>query len=70
MFTVTLYMRKDCHLCDQAKADLESLQSKHPHRLVEIDIDSDPALQKNTSWRFPWSRWDPMYSRLPSINKN
>lgn len=46
MITVTLYTRKDCHLCEQAKADLASLQSKYPHRLVEIDIDSDPALQK------------------------
>lgn len=46
MLTVTLYMRKDCHLCEQAKADLDSLQSKYPHRLVEIDIDNDPALQK------------------------
>ncbi|HSB03091.1 MAG TPA: DUF2085 domain-containing protein [Anaerolineales bacterium] len=46
MLTVTLYTRKDCHLCEQAKADLESLQSVYPHRLVEIDIDSDPALQK------------------------
>jgi uncharacterized membrane protein/glutaredoxin len=46
MLTVTLYTRQDCHLCDQAKADLESLQAKHPHRLVEIDIDSDPALQQ------------------------
>jgi uncharacterized membrane protein len=46
MLTVTLYTRKDCHLCEQAKADLGSLQAKHPHRLVEIDIDSDPALLK------------------------
>src|SRR6266511_2892928 len=46
MLTITLYTRKDCHLCEQAKADLESLQGKHPHHLVEIDIDSDPALQK------------------------
>lgn len=46
MLTVTLYTRKDCHLCDQAKADLASLQEKHPHRLVEIDIDSDPTLLK------------------------
>ncbi len=46
MLTVTLYTRKDCHLCDQAKADLESVQSEYPHRLVEIDIDNDPALQK------------------------
>lgn len=46
MLTVTLYMRQDCHLCEQAKADLESLQEQYPHRLVEVDIDSDPALQR------------------------
>lgn len=46
MLTVTLYTRKDCQLCEQAKADLQSLQAKYPHRLVEIDIDSDPALLK------------------------
>jgi len=46
MITVTLYTRNDCHLCDQAKEDLESLQEKYPHRLVEVDVDSDPAIQK------------------------
>ena len=44
MINVTLYTRKDCHLCDETKADLEALQAQYPHRLVEIDIDSDPAL--------------------------
>ena len=46
MLIVTLYMREECHLCEQAKADLESLQEQYPHRLVEVDIDSDPALQR------------------------
>ncbi|HSL31168.1 MAG TPA: DUF2085 domain-containing protein, partial [Anaerolineales bacterium] len=46
MLTVTLYTRSDCQPCEQAKADLGSLQSKYPHRLVEIDIDHDPALKK------------------------
>jgi uncharacterized membrane protein len=46
MLTVTLYTQKECHLCDQVKSDLESLRAKYPHRLVEIDIDTDPALQK------------------------
>ena len=46
MLTVTLYMREDCHLCEQAKEDLESFQEQYPHRLVEVNIDSDPALQK------------------------
>ena len=46
MLTVTLYTRKDCHLCEQAKSDLQALQGKYPHRLIEIDIDRDPVLQK------------------------
>lgn len=44
MLNVTLYTRSGCHLCDQAKADLVSLQDKYPHRLVEVDIESDPVL--------------------------
>lgn len=46
MLNVTLYTRKDCHLCEQTKADLEALQDKIPHHLVEVDIDSDPVLQQ------------------------
>lgn len=45
MLTVTLYLRPDCSLCEQAKADLEALQEVVPHRLVEIDVDS------STTWR-------------------
>jgi uncharacterized membrane protein/glutaredoxin len=44
--TVTLYTRKDCALCEQAKADLEAIQSQIPHRLVEIDVDIDPVLRE------------------------
>jgi uncharacterized membrane protein/glutaredoxin len=46
MLTVTLYTRQDCHLCDLAKSDLRALQKKVPHRLVEVDIDSEPALKQ------------------------
>ena len=46
MLTVTLYKREDCHLCEQAREDLDSLQEQYPHKLVEVDIDSDPALQR------------------------
>lgn len=46
MITVTLYSKKDCHLCEQVKADLKAIEEKYPHRLVEMDIESDPALQK------------------------
>lgn len=46
MITVTLFSRAECHLCEQAKADLQAIQSEIPHTLLEIDIDSDPAIQK------------------------
>lgn len=65
MLTVTLYTRKDCHLCEQAKADLDSLQSKHPHRLVEIDIDSDPALQKRYLAEIPVVEVGPYSLKAP-----
>ena len=46
MLSVTLYTRPDCKLCDEVREHLESLQKKFPHRLAEVDIDSDPVLQK------------------------
>jgi uncharacterized membrane protein len=46
MITVVLYSRRDCHLCDLAKGELEGLQTKYPHELVELDIDSDKDLKQ------------------------
>ena len=44
---VTLYTRKDCHLCDQAKASIRAAVSMHrlPIELREVDIDTDPDLR-------------------------
>ncbi|HSG45586.1 MAG TPA: glutaredoxin family protein [Anaerolineales bacterium] len=53
MLTVTLYTRTECSLCDQAKEDLESLQEEYPHRLVEVDVDSDPAIEKKYGEQVP-----------------
>lgn len=44
MLNVTLYTRSNCRLCDQTKTDLAALQDKYPHRLVEVDIESDSVL--------------------------
>jgi len=65
MLTVTLYMRQDCHLCEQAKADLDSIQEKYPHRLVEIDIDTDPALQKKYLAEIPVVEVGPYALKAP-----
>ena len=53
MLTVTLYFRKDHPASGTAKADLESLKEKLPHRLVEVDVDSDPSLQKTYGEQVP-----------------
>lgn len=45
MLNITLYTQKDNPACEQIKADLNNLQSKYPHRLIELDIDSDALLK-------------------------
>ena len=65
MKTVTLYTRPGCHLCEQAKADLESLRDQYPHRLVEIDIESDPALLKKYMAEIPVIEAGPYLLKAP-----
>ena len=49
MLTITLYSRKDDPSSLEARNHLESLKTQFPHRLVEVDVDSDPILKKNYS---------------------
>jgi len=53
MIDITLYRTAECLPCDQLREDLRGLQSEHPHRLLEIDITSDPALIEEYSARVP-----------------
>lgn len=53
MLTITLYVRKDCHLCEVVRADLASLQADYPHRLVEVDIEGDEVLLKKYLEQIP-----------------
>jgi len=46
MLTITLYTRRDHPASLDAKNNLESLKEKFPHRLVEVDVDADPAIQR------------------------
>ncbi len=41
---VTLYTRKDCHLCEEAKAVLARARAEEPFDLEIVDVDTDPAL--------------------------
>jgi len=44
MLNVTLYSRKNSAPSDQVRAELQKLQEKFPHRLIDVDVDSDPIL--------------------------
>ena len=46
MITVTLYSRDECHLCDEALANLDALQTQIPHRLEVVNIDGNRNLQR------------------------
>jgi uncharacterized membrane protein len=53
MVEVTLYSRKDCHLCDLAQQYLEELQTSLPHRLSVIDVDGDDKLRNRYGLNVP-----------------
>lgn len=46
MREVIVYSRKQCHLCDELKEQLRRLDDGRRFRWREIDIDSDPELQR------------------------
>ena len=53
MQQITLYTGPNCHLCEQAKALLYPLLTERGMRLVEVNIQTDPELQKNYAIRIP-----------------
>jgi glutaredoxin len=52
--TITLYTRDGCHLCDQARRELEEERAGlPPFDLRVVDIESDPALHRVYLERIP-----------------
>lgn len=44
MLSVTFFTEKDSPACDEVRGFLADLQSQYPHRLAEVEIESDAAL--------------------------
>jgi uncharacterized membrane protein len=40
-----MFSREDCHLCEQAEADLRELQAEIPHILSIVDVDQDEDMR-------------------------
>lgn len=65
MIDVILYSRKDCHLCEVAKENLEILQESIPHQLVEIDVDTDSKLRQEYGAFVPVVKTGPYQLKAP-----
>lgn len=65
LINVTLYTREDCRLCDETRKHLKSLQKKFPHRLAEVNIESDPTLQKAYADQIPVVEIGPYQLKAP-----
>ena len=50
---VTLYTRRGCCLCDDAKRVLESVRARAVFDLQEVDIDTDAALRMSYNDEVP-----------------
>ena len=53
MTTVVLYARQGCHLCDEARAVIESVRTQIPFTFDEVDIERDDALLREYGIRIP-----------------
>ena len=45
MIRVTLYGRRDCHLCHDMRAVVDAVGRRVPLAIEEVDVDTDPALR-------------------------
>ena len=70
MIEVTVFTRADCHLCEQALADLNSLQAVVPHIVKQIDVDSDPKLQKEYGFNVPVLMVGPYRLKAPILRQD
>jgi glutaredoxin len=50
---VTIYRARGCHLCESAQRVLATVQAEIPFRLVEVEIDGDPDLERAYRERIP-----------------
>jgi hypothetical protein len=44
--TLTLYVGRDCHLCELARAELAQLRGELAFEVVEIDVTGVPELER------------------------
>jgi glutaredoxin len=51
--TLTLYGKPGCHLCDDARREIELVRADLPADLQEVDVTLDAALHRRYGERIP-----------------
>jgi uncharacterized membrane protein len=69
MINVTVYVRKDCQLCDEVLKDLQEIQEKIPHQLVLMDIENDESIREQFSLEIPVVETGPYRLKYPFSKK-
>jgi hypothetical protein len=53
MTDVVLYGKAGCHLCDEARAEIDAVRERRPFDLTEVDVSLDPVLHARYGDRIP-----------------
>ena len=53
MTEVVLYGKAGCHLCDEARAEVQAARERRPFELTEVDVSLDPVLHARYGERIP-----------------
>lgn len=65
---VVLYSRPGCHLCDDARAELEQLRARLPFDLREVSIEGDAELERRFTLEIPVIEVDGVVVTLAPID--
>ena len=53
MTEVVLYGKAGCHLCEEARAEIDRVRARRPFELREVDVSLDPVLHARYGERIP-----------------
>ena len=53
MTEVVLYGKAGCHLCEEARAEIDAVRARRPFELKEVDVALDPVLFARYGERIP-----------------
>ncbi|MFZ3059324.1 MAG: glutaredoxin family protein [Candidatus Methanoperedens sp.] len=53
MVNITIYSKKNCHLCDIAKVTLLKIRKEFPFSLIEVDIEKDKEIFEKYKYLIP-----------------